>query len=166
MRLVFESQDNEGNMNRFFGVFSQGAASFLLLCSCVFAQDRTNILFIAVDDLRPELGCYGVEEIITPNIDALAARGVVFNRAYCQQAVCNPSRVSPPPSIGPRYRQNGPLCGFWLDGLALPPQNKPAFRRKGRRSDTGPIQSPIPPHKKPRSHCRAIVGSVFRKFQA
>jgi arylsulfatase A-like enzyme len=57
-------------------------------------SERPNVLFIAVDDLRPELGCYGVKEIISPNIDALADRGVTFSRAYCQQAVCNPSRVS------------------------------------------------------------------------
>lgn len=53
-----------------------------------------NILFIPVDDLRPELGCYGNTAIKTPNIDRLAQEGVVFNRAYCQQAVCNPSRAS------------------------------------------------------------------------
>ena len=57
-------------------------------------QVRPNVLFIAVDDLRPELGCYGVTEIHTPNIDALSKSGVQFNRAYCQLAVCNPSRVS------------------------------------------------------------------------
>ncbi len=58
------------------------------------ASQRPNVLFIAVDDLRLELGCYGVKEIKTPNIDRLASTAVTFDRAYCQQAVCNPSRVS------------------------------------------------------------------------
>ncbi len=55
---------------------------------------RPNVLFIAIDDLRPELGCYGVKEIISPNIDRLAKSGLVFSHAYCQQAVCLPSRAS------------------------------------------------------------------------
>lgn len=55
---------------------------------------RKNILFIAVDDLRPELGCYGHPMIKSPHIDALAQSGVLFERTYCQQAVCGPTRAS------------------------------------------------------------------------
>ena len=56
------------------------------------AQDRPNILLILVDDLKPAIGCYGDPLAKTPNIDRLAARGVRFERAYCNQAVCAPSR--------------------------------------------------------------------------
>ncbi|MDG2104643.1 MAG: glycoside hydrolase family 3 N-terminal domain-containing protein [Pirellulaceae bacterium] len=54
---------------------------------------RPNVLFIAIDDLRPELGTYGTKTI-TPNIDKLARSGTRFDRAYCQQAVCGASRLS------------------------------------------------------------------------
>ncbi|WP_460539674.1 sulfatase [Echinicola sediminis] len=57
-------------------------------------KPKPNILFIAIDDLRPELGCYGSDIAITPHIDALAADGLMFNNAYCQEAICSPSRAS------------------------------------------------------------------------
>lgn len=68
--------------------------TLLASCSSVRATDRPNILFIAIDDLRPELGSYGSEIAVTPNLDALAGQGLQFNRAYCQQAICGPSRAS------------------------------------------------------------------------
>lgn len=53
-----------------------------------------NILMIAIDDLRPEIRSYGAAQMITPNLDQIAADGYQFNRAYVQQAVCSPSRAS------------------------------------------------------------------------
>ncbi|MBM3826693.1 MAG: DUF4976 domain-containing protein [Verrucomicrobia bacterium] len=59
------------------------------------AADRPlNVLFFAVDDLRPEINASGNKVIKTPNLDRIAARGTTFDRAYCQQAVCSPSRSS------------------------------------------------------------------------
>ena len=57
-------------------------------------KKQPNILFIAIDDLRPELGAYGSDIAITPNLDALARDGLLFENAYCQQAICSPSRAS------------------------------------------------------------------------
>ena len=74
---------------------------FLLLCNCTSKTEtkenprqKPNILFIAIDDLRPELGCYGSDIAISPNLDKLSRQGLLFNRAYCQQAICGPSRAS------------------------------------------------------------------------
>jgi iduronate 2-sulfatase len=65
----------------------------LLFCAVLRAADsRPNVLLICVDDLKPLLGCYGDKTVKSPNIDRLAARALLFERAYCNQAVCAPSR--------------------------------------------------------------------------
>ncbi len=67
----------------------------ILSFSSIYAQkEKPNVLVFYVDDLRAELGCYGSETAITPNIDKLASEGVQFNKAYVQQAICAPSRMS------------------------------------------------------------------------
>lgn len=69
----------------------------MLLLGCPIvarAADRPNVLLILVDDLKPAIGCYGDKSAKTPNIDALAARGMRFDLAYCNQAVCAPSRFT------------------------------------------------------------------------
>ena len=74
-----------------------GAAAFttgLLPKLNARAGGNYNVLFMIVDDLRPMLGCYDIPEMHTPNIDRLAEQGTLFNRAYCQYPLCNPSRAS------------------------------------------------------------------------
>lgn len=69
----------------------------VLLYSCKtnpVAEKAPNILFLGIDDLRPELGCYGSQIAVSPNLDKLAGEGLLFTRAYCQQAICGPSRAS------------------------------------------------------------------------
>ncbi|RCS49242.1 iduronate sulfatase [Bremerella cremea] len=77
-----------------------------LICFCAAscvakAAERPNVLFIAVDDLRPEIGCYGMPHIYSPNIDRLAAEGTVFEKAYCMVPTCGASRAALMTSIRP-----------------------------------------------------------------
>ena len=86
--------------------------------------DKMNVLFVVVDDLRPQLGCYGQEQIVSPNIDNLARDGLLFERAYCQQAVCAPSRCSVLSGCRPDttqiYDLSTPLRKNMPDVLTLP----------------------------------------------
>ncbi|MBC7819987.1 MAG: sulfatase, partial [Planctomycetaceae bacterium] len=66
----------------------------LFVVDASLAAEKPNVLLICVDDLKPMLGCYGDKTVKSPNIDRLAARSVLFERAYCNQAVCSPSRNS------------------------------------------------------------------------
>ena len=85
--------NSEPIMKRYSTLILLAMFPFCAMSGTAGAQ-QPNVLFIAADDLRPELGCYGQSHIISPNIDRLAARGIVFQRAYCQYALCNPTRSS------------------------------------------------------------------------
>ena len=84
------------------------SALFALLCALSasalhsLAAPRPNVLLLCVDDLKPALGCYGDALAKTPNLDRLAARGVRFDRAFCNQAVCSPSRNALMTSLRPQ----------------------------------------------------------------
>ncbi|MCH7920099.1 MAG: sulfatase [Planctomycetes bacterium] len=67
---------------------------FTVTASMASAARRPNVLFIAVDDLRPQINCYGKTFMHTPHLDRLAERGVLFERAYCMVPTCGASRAS------------------------------------------------------------------------
>ncbi|XP_015910034.1 iduronate 2-sulfatase [Parasteatoda tepidariorum] len=78
-------------------------------------KGKKNILFIIVDDLRPTLGCYGDRRAITPNIDQLASKSVLFKNAYAQQALCGPSRTSLLTSRRPDSLHLYDVGSYWRD---------------------------------------------------
>ena len=99
------------------------AAILLLggLINPVFA-DKPNILFIAIDDLRPELGSYGATHIQSPNIDRLAAEGIQFNNAHVQQSICMASRASLLTGFRPEYHDiysGGSVVDLLPDALTI-----------------------------------------------
>ena len=92
-------------MKNFF--FSITIASFFF-SFCTSNKEnlrKPNVLFIAVDDLRPELNCYGKNQIKSPNMDRLAQAGIVFTRAYCNVPVCGASRASLMTGVRPTYNR-------------------------------------------------------------
>lgn len=105
---------------------------FLILYTAIpcMAVDRSqsknnpNIIVFVIDDLRPELGCYGHSDIITPNIDAVAADGIRFSNAYAQQALSGPSRMclltgNRPETLG-IYSLYTPLRSVHKDMITMP----------------------------------------------
>ena len=109
-----------------------GALALFVVSAAAAAEVRPpNVLFLAVDDLRPELGCYGRKQVISPHIDRLAAQGVRFDRAYCQYPVCHASRGSlltgrRPDTLGTDFRLSA-IRQRIPDLITLPQQ----FKRHG-----------------------------------
>ncbi|KJF41726.1 sulfatase [Draconibacterium sediminis] len=90
-----------------------------------FGQEKKpNVVVFLVDDLRTELGCYGSTHVKSPNIDALAKDGVLFDKAYCQEAICAPSRMSILTGLHPQnigiYSLFTPLRKKHKDMVTLP----------------------------------------------
>ncbi len=115
---------------------------FLFIVIMANAQkQKYNVLFIAADDLRPELGAYGVTQIKTPHIDKIAKRGTRFDNAYAQYPVCNPSRTSFLTGLYPT--QNGVM------------NNNDYFRRKY------PALITLPQHFKNNGYVTLRSGKIF-----
>jgi len=117
----------------------------VLLPASFFAAGvaRPNVLFIMADDYRPELAAYG-SPALTPNLDRLARRAVRFDRAYCQQAVCNPSRSSMLTGLRPD------TLGLWNNGTH--------FR------ELRPDAVTLPQHFKANGYVTRCVGKIFHNW--
>ncbi len=124
------------------------AVSILVLfCFEVVAADNTkddkkyNVLFIAVDDLRPELNVYGVDQIKSPNIDRVAEHGVVFKQAYCQVPICGASRIS---LLTGLYSQSTDIYGIKL-----------------QKRDRLPTITSLPKHFKNNGYETISIGKIY-----
>ena len=117
-----------------------------LLPAYLEAKERPNVLFIAVDDWNDWVGCLGHEQAITPNVDALAARGVLFTNAHCTVSVCNPSRAAIMSGLRPETTgvfENAHRLRKKVPDLVTLPQH---FRQNGYRSEGGgKIYHDVPP---------------------
>ena len=122
---------------------------YLLGCLVVFLSScgqekkpiKPNVLFISIDDLRPELNAYGRSQIISPSIDKIAEEGTVFYRAYCNVPVCGASRASL-------------LTGIY-------PTSKRFTDYKSRVDEEAPGIVTIPEHFKNNGYYTSTVGKIF-----
>jgi len=110
---------------------------FLLSCTDINKKTenhRPNVLMICVDDLRPDLGCYGNDLIVSPNIDKLASEGCLFKRHYVQCAICGPSRST---LLTGKFQQGWDLWGE-IRKEGMEPENAVAlphlFKRNGYKT--------------------------------
>lgn len=120
-----------------------------------------NVLFIAVDDLRTALGCYGDQNAITPNIDRLAERGMVFRRAYCQQAVCNPSRASLMTGLRPDTIKVWDLISHFRHEVSEEMADLPQFTHGTHFREATPDVVTLPQYFKQHGYHTQSVGKIY-----
>lgn len=135
------------NLHRYKTSIALFALAVISVMDCVdraWPHAPYNVLFIAADDLRCDLGCYGHPLVKTPNVDRLAQRGLLFERAYCQQAVCNPSRASI-------------LTGRRIDSLRV-------WDLRTHFRDTTPRAVTLPEHFKKSGYFTQNVGKIFHNW--
>ena len=98
--------------------FQSGAAQRMAQAAEATAQggrSKINVLFVIIDDLRCEIGCWGCDYMVTPHLDRLGANGTRFTRAYCQQALCHPSRNSVLSGLRPDALTGRAYCSFYRE---------------------------------------------------
>ena len=108
------------------------------------AAKRPNVLLVVADDLRPQLGCYGKRQMVTPHLDRLAEQGTVFKRTFCQQPLCGPSRSS------------------FLTGLR--PDTTKIYDNATALRTSSPDVVTLPQHFKNHGYHTQSVGKVFHTF--
>ena len=124
-------------------------------------MDKPNVVFIAVDDLRTALGCYGDGDAITPRIDRLAAGGMVFQRAYCQQAVCNPSRASLMTGLRPDAIKVWDLKSHFRHELPAHLAQLPQYRGGTHFRQARPDVVTLPEYFKGHGYIARSVGKIY-----
>jgi iduronate 2-sulfatase len=122
---------------------------------------KPNVLFIAVDDLRTALGCYGDSNAITPNIDRLAGGGRLFKRAYCQQAVCNPSRASLMTGLRPDTIKVWDLKSHFRHELPAQLADLPQFSGGTHFRNARPEVVTLPEYFKGQGYIARAVGKIY-----
>lgn len=149
-----------------------GIVVVLNVNACLFGKDRPNILFIAVDDLRPQIlnakiPIYNTDLMVTPNLDRLAHAGAVFDRAYCQIPVCGASRLSILTGTRP-YKAKGKNYGrFWSyhDHLDLKsPSGQPAGMNHPRDKQGRPAPT-LPGIFKQNGYNTQSIGKIYHHPQ-
>ncbi len=128
-------------MNKFAATIGIAAHIGLSMMGLPAQEHKPNVLFIAVDDLKPVLGCYGDRLVKTPNMDRLAKRGTVFTLSYCQQAVCGPTRAS------------------LLTGLR--PDHTKVWDLKTRMRDVNPGVLSLPEYFKSQGYTTQGIGKIY-----